>query len=1236
MTNIYVCMASIPSRVELVHQTVDSILKQLPENGTLCICLNNYDSVPEFMVDPKIKVVRSQDVGDKGDAGKFYWVGLVDGYYLTIDDDMIYPSTYISDIVKAIDQYNKRVVVGFHGIDYPLTNGKPPRQTINYYCMRDVNAGRWVNSLGTGCCGFHTSTLPYLTQLDFKIANMADVWLSLYCLKSRVPMRVLPHKADYFVSYGDVVDECIWKSCKKKRGGFMDTGEISAKLIAEAEWGRPLNEDEVPNSVSREGELQEHFSKIYKANFWSDGGAETVSGGGSTIKQTEIMRRGLQELIKKYDIKSILDAPCGDFNWMKEMDLTGVTYTGIDIVPELIAKNNKRYGSNTIKFICGDATKDALPKADLIICRDMLVHLRYEDINRALYNFSSSACTYLLTTNFRNLEANRDLPPDYSRSWRTINLMKAPFALSEPMDSILEGCTEGNGKYSDKELILFALPIQKKTKLLSVLVPAYKYQDYIEECVSSILSQDIPEEWELEVLVGVDGCKDTLNAINKLAYDTRLRIFYADKNSGAYKMRNALYAKSSGVLVTVVDADDTIIPDTLSNCIAFLEKNTYVDCLCYGTAYTDEKLKIIKRVPECGEVAAIYRRKVIDTLGGWEAWRCGADSEFIERAIVGFEFPYHSLNPFVGKLYRQHDKQLTKTIPFDSSERNKAKIEIQRRRELWTTGKEKPQRIVPQCAEIREILPDKDAVHICMATIPSRVSTLKRVVESILCQLPPKGTLHICLNGYPGIPGFLVDKRIDVVQSKDVGDEGDSGKFYWAGKVKGYYLTADDDIIYPPTYIKNLVNAIDIHSRKYVVGYHGCDFVVYDDSKDMHRLGYPCLGTVKDKRFVHALGTGVSGFHTDTLPKLTQRDFEVPNMTDVWLAKYCQDNKVPLLVLPHKRGYITLLVEANKGCIFDACKLNLGNFMNSRAKQVEVTDSTEWERDFNEDETPMGDKSVNVCMATIPSREDILKESVDSIYKQLPLNGRLYVCLNGYSYVPPYLLGRKKLIVVRSEKVGDRGDAGKFYWLGKVGGYYFSVDDDIAYPRTYIQDMIRAIEEEGRKTVVGHHGIDYPAGLTALTQRITFPCFVDVVAKRYVHGLGTGCMAFHTSLLPKITQSIFRVPNMADIWFAKYCLDNKVPLQVLPHSAKYLSHLGGSNRPGIWKSCFTKTKDFMDTTAIQIKIISENAWKHAAENPKEDPAQAPPRNAREASSQKFAYIRSKGMSSGCIKRVVKK
>jgi SAM-dependent methyltransferase len=198
-------------------------------------------------------------------------------------------------------------------------------------------------------------------------------------------------------------------------------------------------------------EMERIFSHINQVNLWQSN--ESVSGRGSELDCTAAIRVKLPELFEKYNITSILDAPCGDFNWMQHIPQAHKAYIGMDIVSEMIEKNQQHYGNDTIQFRVGDLTQNRLPKVDLILCRDCLVHLSLWDISCALKQFKLSGAQYLLTTTYPETSVNPDSP---TGSWRSLNLNLPPFNFPAPLERLADP-SDDTQMNSDKSLSLWRL-----------------------------------------------------------------------------------------------------------------------------------------------------------------------------------------------------------------------------------------------------------------------------------------------------------------------------------------------------------------------------------------------------------------------------------------------------------------------------------------------------------------------------------------------------------------------------------------------------------------------------------------------------------------------------------------------------------------------------------------------------------------------------------------------------------
>ena len=124
--------------------------------------------------------------------------------------------------------------------------------------------------------------------------------------------------------------------------------------------------------------------------------AETRCGPGSRMVHTEAIRAALPDIVKRYRVKLLCDAGCGDRNWIRHVDL-GCEYRGFDY----------HYGERL------DITASPLPQCDLILCRDALIHMPRNLVACAIELFRLSG-RYLLATTYSTKIAS-----DLKRlSWR--------------------------------------------------------------------------------------------------------------------------------------------------------------------------------------------------------------------------------------------------------------------------------------------------------------------------------------------------------------------------------------------------------------------------------------------------------------------------------------------------------------------------------------------------------------------------------------------------------------------------------------------------------------------------------------------------------------------------------------------------------------------------------------------------------------------------------------------------
>ena len=180
---------------------------------------------------------------------------------------------------------------------------------------------------------------------------------------------------------------------------------------------QPANAQGLPEesdliAASRQVPPEKDFDFIYKEKFWgANAEGQGHSGPGSTVDATLIYRTFLQDFLKVHGIRSVVDAGCGDWEFSRTVDWSGIDYKGFDIVADVIKSNTEKYSKSNVSFAVANMVEDPLP-ADLLIVNGVLQHIPNRDVLKFLPQLkNTSTCCWSTVQTQQLCRATTKTPP---------------------------------------------------------------------------------------------------------------------------------------------------------------------------------------------------------------------------------------------------------------------------------------------------------------------------------------------------------------------------------------------------------------------------------------------------------------------------------------------------------------------------------------------------------------------------------------------------------------------------------------------------------------------------------------------------------------------------------------------------------------------------------------------------------------------------------------------------------
>lgn len=210
--------------------------------------------------------------------------------------------------------------------------------------------------------------------------------------------------------------------------------------------------EQKPSLAKRPWPTKDAMMQVYQKHLWGGEKIDFYSGVGS--HHPEIIGPYLEALVSFLSSFEhplvICDLGCGDFNIGKDLVKFSKHYIGVDIVPELIARNKKIFTQENLEFYCLDIAKDHLPLGDCAIIRQVLQHLSNDEVMKILHKLI--AFTYVVVTEHvpvGNFVPNKDIISGQGirlKKQSGVNVLAAPFNLKIKTEKLLTATYLGEGK----------------------------------------------------------------------------------------------------------------------------------------------------------------------------------------------------------------------------------------------------------------------------------------------------------------------------------------------------------------------------------------------------------------------------------------------------------------------------------------------------------------------------------------------------------------------------------------------------------------------------------------------------------------------------------------------------------------------------------------------------------------------------------------------------------------------
>lgn len=229
---VIVGLSSVPQREKTLQCTIQSLIHQADE---IHVYLDGYSQEPEFFsaLQPAPIVHRSEAGKQLRDLGKFKALLMQKNpaYMFTVDDDIVYPPDYVATLIRKIDSYQRKAIVGLHGVQIPeQPTGYLTGYRKVFHYRRALESDKAVNLLGTGALAFHSTVFDSLRFCP-RHPGMSDIDFAIACKQLHIPMVCIARHADWLQDIAPANGKSLYSE-------FKSNDRVQTQLLqSHAPWG---------------------------------------------------------------------------------------------------------------------------------------------------------------------------------------------------------------------------------------------------------------------------------------------------------------------------------------------------------------------------------------------------------------------------------------------------------------------------------------------------------------------------------------------------------------------------------------------------------------------------------------------------------------------------------------------------------------------------------------------------------------------------------------------------------------------------------------------------------------------------------------------------------------------------------------------------------------------------------------------------------------------------------------